>query len=433
MINDNTIYWLWLAEKCGVASKFFDKLAEKYPNPFDLYRLEDSEIEQLPLIPAKLKERLCEKNLDRSYDIIKFCKQNKVDIIAYGDKQYPERLRLIEDPPIVLYCLGHFPSFDSVLSTAIVGTRKMSEYGKRSAYKIAYELSSAGVLTVSGMALGIDAMAASGTLAAGGRTVAVLGCGIKTCYPKTHKKLMAEIIKHGAVITEFAPDEEPRGHHFPLRNRIISGLCQGTLVVEGARKSGALITAELAIGQGREVFAVPGKISDEGAEGPNELIQKGAYTALSSLDILKFYEFLYGDVLDIKAAQNATKRMPELEGVLKRYDLDYALSKGGSTEEKIFYPVHGKKKNEKTEREIEQPVRTEERREAVERDSSAEFLAGLDENTKKVFASMPLSRAVDIDTLKGCGVPVSDIITALTMLEVGGLVSSLPGGVFIRK
>ena len=262
MKNQDTLYWIWLAEKCGPASKEFNRIIEKYEDPFDVYRLDEEELEQFSALGKTVREKLCQKDLEGASEILRYCKQNRVDVISYADRRYPERLKQLQDPPVVLYCKGHFPEFDSSLCIGIVGTRKMSEYGKQSAYKIAYELAASSVVTVSGMALGIDSVAACASVMAGGRTVAVLGCGIDTVYPKQHKKLMDEICRHGAVITEYPPKEKPHGYNFPKRNRIISGLCQGVLVVEGAVGSGSLITANAAINQGRQVFAVPGKISD---------------------------------------------------------------------------------------------------------------------------------------------------------------------------
>ncbi len=454
MINENTLYWLWLAEKCGIGSKLFDKLVEKYESPFDIYRLEESEIAQFSGITDKLREKLCEKNLDESYNILKYCKQNKIDIIAYGDKQYPERLKNIEDPPIVLYCMGNFPNFDSLLCIGIVGTRKMSEYGKQSAYKIAYELAAADALTVSGMALGIDGVAECGALAAGGRTVAVLGCGIKTVYPKAHARLAREIARHGAIITEFPPDEAPYAHNFPRRNRIISGLCQAVLVVEAAEKSGALITAECAIGQGKEVFALPGKISDEGAKGTNSLIKRGAYTALSSEDILSHYQFLYSDVTNVAALKRIGDKSERVEEALERYGLDYALATEKVQTEKIFYPARGEKKKNRQDAEQENtpaPAKkssdgsetkkdgndgdsvVNKKENAQMSDESAAFVAALDDVTRAIFEGLPHDRAVSLDELMGTGQSVTELLTALTLLEVGGVVSSLPGGLYIRK
>lgn len=441
MRDENTLYWLWLAEKCGIASKQFGRLIEKYDDPFDVYRLSEDEIEQLEGINGALRAKLCEKDLESSYSILKYCKENRVDIISYGDSRYPARLKNIEDAPILLYCLGHFPDFNSALCIGIVGTRKMSEYGKQSAYKIGYELSSAGAIVVSGMALGVDGAAASGALSAGGRTVAVLGCGISVVYPKEHKKLMEEISRKGAVITEYPPTEAPHGHNFPKRNRIISGLCQGVLVVEGAAGSGALITARRAIDQGREVFALPGKIDESNSEGPNELIREGAYPALCSDDILRHYDFLYHDVIDYSKHTKAKRKVArgDADAALRKYGVGSRVLKFAN-DPKPQEPAQAQTPDEESfvleERHEEEQTPTEqastEKRESMA-DNSAELLAGLDETTRRVFESLPIDKAVSPDALAAAGIGVGDAITSLTMLELCGLVSSLPGGLYVRK
>ena len=441
MRDENTLYWLWLAEKCGIASKQFGRLIEKYDDPFDVYRLSEDEIEQLEGINGALRAKLCEKDLESSYSILRYCKENRVDIISYGDSRYPARLKNIEDAPILLYCLGHFPDFNSALCIGIVGTRKMSEYGKQSAYKIGYELSSAGAIVVSGMALGVDGAAASGALSAGGRTVAVLGCGISVVYPKEHKKLMEEISRKGAVITEYPPAEAPHGHNFPKRNRIISGLCQGVLVVEGAAGSGALITARRAIDQGREVFALPGKIDESNSEGPNELIREGAYPALCSDDILRHYDFLYHDVIDYSKHTKAKRKVArgDADAALRKYGVGSRVLKFANdpkpqepaqtqTPDEESFVLEQKREEEQTP--IEQA--STEKRESMA-DNSAELLAGLDETTRRVFESLPIDKAVSPDALAAAGIGVGDAITSLTMLELCGLVSSLPGGLYVRK
>ena len=441
MRDENTLYWLWLAEKCGIASKQFGRLIEKYDDPFDVYRLSEDEIEQLEGINSALRAKLCEKDLENSYSILKYCKENRVDIISYGDSRYPARLKNIEDAPILLYCLGHFPDFNSALCIGIVGTRKMSEYGKQSAYKIGYELSSAGAIVVSGMALGVDGAAASGALSAGGRTVAVLGCGISVVYPKEHKKLMEEISRKGAVITEYPPAEAPHGHNFPKRNRIISGLCQGVLVVEGAAGSGALITARRAIDQGREVFALPGKIDESNSDGPNELIREGAYPALCSDDILRHYDFLYHDVIDYSKHTKAKRKVArgDADAALRKYGVGSRVLKFAN-DPKPQEPAQTQTPDEESfvleeKREEEQaPIEqaSTEKRESMA-DNSAELLAGLDETTRRVFESLPIDKAVSPDALAAAGIGVGEAITSLTMLELCGLVSSLPGGLYVRK
>lgn len=436
MKDENILYWIWLSEVCGVASKTFGRLVTRYDDPFELYRLEEEEIEHLEDVEPVLKERLCDKSLESAYSILRYCKQNKVDIVTYADPRYPARLRAIEDPPVLLYCLGKFPDMNRRLCIAAVGTRRMSEYGQNTAYRIAYELSASGAVVVSGMALGIDSVCASAALEAGGKTVAVLGCGISIAYPKEHTHLMEKIARHGAVVTEYPPMERPNGRNFPKRNRIISGLCQGTLIVEGAVGSGALITASLAIAQGRELFALPGKVDDNNAEGPNELIQNGAHVALHAEDILHFYDFLYHDVLDYKSLFRAKKLAHEPSRILKKYGVSPHVARAPRTADTpSVIPVAGTMRLAPQKQAKTSPKKSEEepRQEPVSPDRSQEILVSLDDTTRKVLEAMPLDRSVSPDALSATGIEMGDVMTALTMLELGGFVTSLPGGLYTRK
>ncbi len=202
--------------------------------------------------------------------------------IPLGDERYPELLRAIYDPPAVLYCDGSVEPGDRQ-AVAIVGSRQATPYGLRITETLAGELSALGFTILSGFARGIDAAAHRAALAAGGRTIAVLGCGLDVDYPPGHASLHAEIAGSGAVLTEFAPGTPPRATNFPRRNRIISGLALGVVVVEAADDSGSLITARLALEQGREVFAVPGPIDVPTSQGPHGLLKQGA-TLVETVD-----------------------------------------------------------------------------------------------------------------------------------------------------
>ena len=202
--------------------------------------------------------------------------------IPLGDERYPELLHAIYDPPAVLYCDGSVEPGDRQ-AVAIVGSRQATPYGLRITETLAGELSALGFTILSGFARGIDAAAHRAALAAGGRTIAVLGCGLDVDYPPGHASLHAEIAGSGAVLTEFAPGTPPRATNFPRRNRIISGLALGVVVVEAADDSGSLITARLALEQGREVFAVPGPIDVPTSQGPHGLLKQGA-TLVETVD-----------------------------------------------------------------------------------------------------------------------------------------------------
>jgi DNA processing protein len=205
-------------------------------------------------------------------------------LVTWADESYPEALRHVYDAPLFLYVRGEILPSDA-FAVALVGTREPSEYGRQMARSLSAGLVQAGATVVSGLARGIDAEAHAAALQAGGRTVAVLGCGIDVVYPSEHHRLQMHIARHGAVVSEFSPGMQPDAEHFPTRNRIISGMSLGTVVVEATEKSGSLITAELAVEQGREVFAVPGPVGAR-SRGPHRLLRQGATLVEAAEDVL---------------------------------------------------------------------------------------------------------------------------------------------------
>lgn len=211
--------------------------------------------------------------------------QSGTKFLTWADEAYPDYLRHIFNPPAVLYYLGDGLG-DVDPAVALVGSRRATYYGRDMAHRLGKELAEAGITVVSGMARGIDTAAHRGALDGGGRTIAVLGSGLDVVYPRENTKLMREIAAHGTVISEFPLGSMPEGWHFPVRNRIISGLSRGTVVIEAAERSGALITAELALEQGRDVMAVPGNVTSPVSCGPNRLIKQGARLVESSDDVL---------------------------------------------------------------------------------------------------------------------------------------------------
>lgn len=221
---------------------------------------------------------------------LKLAAEKNIRILTFEDADYPEMLKQIEDAPPVLYVLGDSGILNSPLSLSVVGSRNASINGRKTASKIAYELTNSGVMIISGMARGIDSAAHKGAMYANGQhgaTIAVLGTGVDVVYPKENLALYQQIVENGAVISEFPLGTQPQSTNFPRRNRIVSALSQGTLVVEAAANSGSLITARLALEQGKDIFAIPGSPNDERASGPNKLIKDGAVLAESSDDILE--------------------------------------------------------------------------------------------------------------------------------------------------
>ncbi len=222
-------------------------------------------------------------NLDEKWVDIQ---QKNIEVITWDDAGYPTRLRELDQPPPVIYCRGKLKPEDD-WSVAIVGTRRMTVYGKQVADEIARSLANQGVTIVSGLARGVDAIAHQAALDSGGRTLAVLGSGVDLIYPPEHEKLAARVITQGAILSDYAPGTPPDSANFPPRNRIISALARAVIVVEAGESSGALITAAFAADQGREVFAVPGQIHAPQSLGTNRLIQQGARLLLNPQDVLE--------------------------------------------------------------------------------------------------------------------------------------------------
>lgn len=436
------LFEIWFALRCGVQNREFRPLLETYGTPYDLYKAEESELESLPCSQG-LKAKLADKSLGEATRIMEFCREKGVGILFWQDDDYPVSLRPLRDPPVLLYYKGKLPDLTKKLCISVVGTRSMSEYGKRVAYKLGYELGAAGTVVVSGMALGNDGVAAAGAILSGGSTVAVLGSGIDVPYPREHGKLFAEIMTHGAVMTEFAPGTPPEGRNFPIRNRIISGLSQATVVVEGDLKSGALITARTAILQGRDIYAFPGNVGETNSAGTNQLISDGAAMVLSARDLLENYTFLYGDMLDTSKLNHAETRSHIDEAGLERLGVCVRTEK--PKEELPPSPVTPAPRKPHRDTPAHSERGRAPRQPAPPRapvppasvpargDASDRALKSLTESQRKIFEALPLDHAVAIDYFTREGYTVGEIMAAMTVLEIKGLTVTLPGGLYSRK
>lgn len=263
------------------------RLLERFGSAENVRQAEERALlEVCPLSPAE-KERMNDRSLGEAVRTLQRCKNEGVDILPLSDPRYPAPLREIFDPPLVLYVRGRLPDFDLTTAVAIVGQRKATPYGMTVAEKMGYHLSENGVCVVSGMAAGIDSAGHTGAIQGRTPTVAVFGTAIDKCYPAENAPLLRRILFSGAAVSEYPPGfSSGRGYSFVRRNRIISGLCRGVVVAEAPKKSGSLITAALALEQGREVFAVPGSVDAQSSEGCNELIASGAQLVRSAEDVL---------------------------------------------------------------------------------------------------------------------------------------------------
>ena len=280
-------YWLAWNKISDIGPKRFYKLIKYFGTAENAWKAKSEEISKVLNLSHKISSRICEEknniNLNRELDLLD---RYKTKILTIEDDLYPKNLKEIYNPPPLLYFKGNIIK-DDKNSISIVGSRKASYYGKMVAENLSKDLASVGLTIISGMARGIDTVAHRGALSVNGRTIAVLGCGIDYIYPPENRRLAREIEESGAIITEFPFSTLPEKQNFPRRNRIISGLSLGTVVVEAAEKSGALITADFALEQGREVFAVPGNITSTLSRGTHNLIKQGAKLVSNYHDILE--------------------------------------------------------------------------------------------------------------------------------------------------
>jgi len=409
------LLWIWLSTKIPQGSAYADLIMERFnQSAKDVYDASAEDLSAIEGLSEHVKEALLNKDLSEATKILDYCTENNIGLLTYDSKFYPKRLKNAERAPLLLYYKGRLIDFDDNVCIAMVGTRRMTEYGKREAYKIARDLTLGGAVIVSGMARGIDTTSHRGALDAGGYTVAVLGCGIDRAYPPENDYLMEEIIRTGLVITEYKPFTPPLGSNFPTRNRIISGLSLGTLVVEADAKSGAMITARTAEKQGRDIFSLPGNVGELNSIGPNRLLKKGAKIVTSALDVLEEYEYLYPHRIRI---ENLPVFVPKFAPSSTK---DPWKSENRSKTKKISednIPV--KKISEEISKEIAEPK--------APRDTS-----NLSENEKKIYSLFPDSGTVSADELSRSGFSVGVVLQNLTMLEIKGFIKAAPGGVYTK-
>lgn len=298
----------------GIGPRTQQVLLERFGTPREVLAAPPDMLRAVPGVGPKIAGAVFESRGDNAAEnVLSRCRQRGVSLMIPGGDGYPRMLTEIPDPPAVLYCHGGFEPRDS-LAVAIVGSRRCSHYGRQQAEKLAGGLARAGMTIVSGLARGIDGYAHRGALAAGGRTIAVLATGVDEIYPPEHGDLAKEVVAAGAVVSESSLGQKPLAGLFPQRNRIISGLSLGVIVVEASRKSGALHTARHAMEQGREVFAVPGRIDSPDSQGCHDLIRDGARLITGVDDVLEELGPLIEPVtVPAKKGQSASTEAPPTE------------------------------------------------------------------------------------------------------------------------
>lgn len=300
-------YWLWLAELKGVPGSVKLQLLHHFTTPEKIYFSESGEYLLVEGVTRQIAELLENKSLKDADRILGDCERLGLRILTLHDAEYPDRLRNIYDPPILLYVKGRLPLFDDEVVIAMVGSRKASDYALREGEQLAYQLARHGAVIVSGLAAGGDAAAHRGALRAGGFTVGVIAGGHDVVYPYENRYLYEDVGVRGVILSEYPPGTRHEGRHFPVRNRIISGLSMGVVVMEAAERSGSLITANRALEQGRDVFAVPGQIGDPRCIGSNRLMRDGAGVVTEAWDVLSHYAALYPHKIRVPFQQEAVR------------------------------------------------------------------------------------------------------------------------------
>lgn len=285
---DNVVYRLWL--KNAVSNSKAKKLIDKYNTAENIYKQVDYAC--CPFLPEKSLKKLSDKNLDHAMQVLERCHELGIQVLTPESDKYPPALKAWSGTPCVLFAKGNIPDWESIFTIGVVGTRRLSVYGKEVTEKLSRDIADSGAVIVSGFAEGADTIAATCAVDSGSPTIAVLGCGIDIIYPAKNKKLYERVLEKGLFISEHQPGTAPAYFNFPVRNKLIVALSQCLLVTEAPMKSGAMITAKMALGKKKQVFTVPGQINRSISEGTNFLIKNGAHTVLSSADILSRFPHL---------------------------------------------------------------------------------------------------------------------------------------------
>lgn len=392
-MNENTVYWVWLTAQYRMSTEKVKSIIHRFRSPKRVYEASVEELCEIRGITSQDVKILSDKSLERAEEIIKETERIGAYIVTIDDAEYPSKLREIDLPPYVLYMRGHI-DWNEIRGITVIGTRKYTEYGEYVTRVMCAALAENGFTVISGMAEGIDGTASRAALDAGGKTAAVLGSGIDVIYPKGNEDLYNRIIENGVVMTEYPPGTRPLPKNFPHRNRIMSALGEGVLVVEAPERSGALITANRALDMGKNVFAVPGPIFHAAYVGTNRLIQQGAKPVLSPRDIICEY------VNDEKVLKSLESDAYDAEDEAQTAFLSDDVTDDAQTE-----------------------------RTASKKQVSAddERFAELNDTEKKII-SLLIERNYGTDELvRTLGVKMNELNNMLVGLEIQGFVSKLAG------
>lgn len=408
------IHWIWLATRPSLNDRQKKQVLDAFSDAEDVYCAGQEQYQQVEGLTIDGISSLQDKNVTQAEEILRQCIDKQIKLCIFSDEAYPQRLKHIADPPLVLYYKGNLPAMESLPVIATVGTRGASAYGLQVARRMGYQIAGCGGIVVSGLAKGIDAMAMQGALLAGGTVIGVLGCGVDVVYPAVNRGLYEDVARSGWLISEFPPQTSPQKWNFPRRNRILSGLSNGVVVIEAPKGSGALITAKQALEQGRDVFSVPGNVDMPTFEGSNALLREGAIPARNGWDVVGEYEMLYPEAIRKMDSEPAPQNYDE-QGQMPLRVAQKTLSPGRK--------LKSDKKKEK------KPIDKEEK---PPYSDVKDILPSLPDTQRQIVELLTKERMVD-EIIEETGLPAAKVSAALTVLEIKGIIRRLPGKRIVLK
>ena len=403
-------YWIWLATRKHIGSSGMLAVLAHFGTPEAAYHA-DAESYQL-VEGLRRTDSLEDKDLKETDRILSACYRQNIHILTWQDAAYPERLRNIPDPPALLYYQGNFPAIDTEPVIAVVGTRRASAYGMIQAKQLGNELGRYGAIVASGGAAGIDTMALKGALGSGKSVIAVLGGGHDKLYPASNRDLFEDIRAHGCLISEYPPGTPALGEHFPVRNRILSGLAVGTLVVESPLRSGARNTAKHALEQGRDVFTIPANVGAATFQGNLQLLKEGAILVEEGWDVMKEYVNVFPML--------AGRRMDSLQMMLSRSEQREAEKNAGKSVAVVAEKVSAAPTPSDT-KDIDKPKA----KPYIDVNKLADTVSPDEKTILQLLIDGPLHVDLLIDRSQ---IPANRVLASMTLLEVKGLINKLPGG-----
>ena len=411
------LHWIWLSTRSGMNDRIKAEVLRHFQDPEDAYYADPAAYAMVEGMTEEAAQALQDKELKEAKSILETCENQNIGILTYRDAMYPNRLKNIADPPIVLYYKGKLPEFDALPVIAVVGTRDATPYGLKTAKNLGAQISRCGGLVISGAAAGIDGMAMRGALSAGKSVVGLMGCGVDVVYPAYNRSLLLDTQRYGCLLSEFPPGTPPYKWNFPKRNRIISGLSCGVVVVEAPKRSGALITAAQAAEQGRDVFVIPGNVDVAACAGSNALLRDGAIAVSTGWDILSEYVSLFPDVIRKDSLPSLQTLYPDEEAAVRAAE---------RTAEKVAQkPRILKNKREKDHADDKKAIDNESKESYSEKIDTEDPALTADERT--ILATLRGGERLVDDVIAETGLSSGIVLSTLTLLEVKGMIRRLPG------